>query len=39
MYCASESLCDIIIKLEFAGIDFKMKTIEVDGVKIRVQIW
>lgn len=22
-----------------AGVDFKMKTIEVDGIKVRIQIW
>lgn len=21
------------------GVDFKMKTIEVDGIKVRIQIW
>lgn len=25
--------------LPIAGVDFKMKTIEVDGLKVRIQIW
>ncbi|XP_064019440.1 ras-related protein Rab-15 isoform X2 [Pogoniulus pusillus] len=25
--------------LPMAGVDFKMKTIEVDGIKVRIQIW
>lgn len=25
--------------LLFAGVDFKMKTVDIDGIKVRVQIW
>nr|XP_014341320.1 PREDICTED: ras-related protein Rab-15 isoform X3 [Latimeria chalumnae] len=29
----------IVTNLPVTGVDFKMKTIEVDGIKVRIQIW
>jgi len=31
---------EIIMKcFPFPGVDFKMKTLEIDGIKVRIQIW
>lgn len=31
---------EIILKrFPFPGVDFKMKTLEIDGIKVRIQIW
>lgn len=28
-----------VILLSIPGVDFKMKTLEIDGIKVRIQIW
>ena len=35
----SSHLTTIGMKLDRVGIDFKLKTIDIDGKKIRMQIW
>lgn len=30
---------DLCVPFVFLGVDFKMRTLEIDGVKVRVQIW
>lgn len=29
----------VVILLSIPGVDFKMKTLEIDGIKVRIQIW
>lgn len=36
---ASQLTSVFAFSLYWSGIDFKMKTLEVDGTKVRVQIW
>lgn len=28
-----------VLSLFSSGVDFKMKTLEIDGIKVRIQIW
>lgn len=29
----------LCLSLFFPGVDFKMKTLRIDGIKVRIQIW
>ena len=39
LHCTFCDCCGILIRLLFSAIDFKIKRIELNGKKIKLQIW
>lgn len=39
MFSSSLSAISSLYLVPFTGVDFKMKTLLIDGIKVRIQIW